>query len=189
MKKRPSKDPSVEHEPHRQDGPFEGDPTEATAARNVDRGTPSDDDRVEHSVWDEPGLSQELSGTPPPDALTWAAWLERRLAKSNAWSSWTITLASAAAAGPMAVVGTFCGTFSGSTFTWFGIIAVVVTEISLITPPVGLNVFVLRGMLPDVSTATIFRGVTPFWCADIVRLAILVALPSVSLVLPHLFFK
>ena len=77
----------------------------------------------------------------------------------------------------------------GYDLIWFGIIVVVVTEISLITPPVGLNVFVLRGMLPDVSTATIFRGVTPFWCADIVRLAILVALPSVSLVLPHLFFK
>ena len=41
---------------------------------------------------------------------------------------------------------------------WFGIIVVVVTEISLITPPVGLNVFVLRGVLPDVSLGTIFRG-------------------------------
>jgi tripartite ATP-independent transporter DctM subunit len=77
----------------------------------------------------------------------------------------------------------------GYDLIWFGIIVVVVTEISLITPPVGLNVFVLRGVLPDVSTSTVFRGVTPFWCADIVRLAILVALPSVSLVLPSLFFK
>ena len=63
-----------------------------------------------------------------------------------------------------------------------------VTEISLITPPVGLNVFVLRGMLPDVSTGTIFRGVTPFWCADIVRLALLVSIPWISLVLPRVFF-
>ena len=46
---------------------------------------------------------------------------------------------------------------------WFGIIVVVVTEISLITPPVGLNVFVLKGVLGDVSTATIFRGTIPFW--------------------------
>lgn len=52
---------------------------------------------------------------------------------------------------------------------WFGIIVVVVTEISLITPPVGLNVFVLKGVVPDVSTATIFRGVTPFWVADLFR--------------------
>jgi tripartite ATP-independent transporter DctM subunit len=69
---------------------------------------------------------------------------------------------------------------------WFGIVVVVVTEISLITPPVGLNVFVLRSVLPDVSTSTIFRGVTPFWCADIVRLALLVLIPSISLFLPLL---
>lgn len=71
---------------------------------------------------------------------------------------------------------------------WFGIIAVVVTEISLITPPVGLNVFVLSGVVKDVSTGTVFRGVTPFWCFDIVRLAILVALPSISMFLPRLFY-
>ncbi len=69
---------------------------------------------------------------------------------------------------------------------WFGIIVVVVTEISLITPPVGLNVFVLRGVLPDVSTGTIFKGVTPFWVVDIVRLLILIFVPTVSLLLPGL---
>ncbi|KIN64258.1 TRAP-type C4-dicarboxylate transport system, large permease component [Sulfitobacter noctilucicola] len=67
---------------------------------------------------------------------------------------------------------------------WFGIVVVVVTEISLITPPVGLNVFVLRGVLPDVSTGTIFKGVTPFWVADIFRLALIVAIPALSLWLP-----
>ncbi len=67
---------------------------------------------------------------------------------------------------------------------WFGIIVVVVTEISLITPPVGLNVFVLRGVLGDVSTGTIFRGVTPFWIADILRLALLVLVPWLALVIP-----
>ena len=64
---------------------------------------------------------------------------------------------------------------------WFGILVVVATEISLITPPVGMNVFVLRGVLPDVTLATIFRGVTPFWIADLLRLAILAAAPGVSL--------
>jgi len=63
---------------------------------------------------------------------------------------------------------------------WFGIVVVVVTEISLITPPVGLNVFVLRGVLPDVSTGTIFKGVTPFWVADIFRLTLIVLVPWVS---------
>ena len=69
---------------------------------------------------------------------------------------------------------------------WFGIMVVVVTEISLITPPVGLNVFVLKGVLGDVSTGTIFRGVTPFWVADIFRLALLAAIPALSLWLPQL---
>jgi tripartite ATP-independent transporter DctM subunit len=66
---------------------------------------------------------------------------------------------------------------------WFAIVVVVVTEISLITPPVGMNVFVLRSTLPDIALGTIFRGVLPFWIADIVRLALLVALPAISLAL------
>ena len=68
---------------------------------------------------------------------------------------------------------------------WFGIIVVVVTEISLITPPVGLNVFVLKGVVGDVTTGTIFRGVTPFWMVDILRLIILVAFPALVMFLPN----
>jgi tripartite ATP-independent transporter DctM subunit len=67
---------------------------------------------------------------------------------------------------------------------WFGVIVVVVTEISLITPPVGLNVFILKNVVGDVSTGTIFKGVTPFWVADIIRLALLVGIPALSLFLP-----
>lgn len=67
---------------------------------------------------------------------------------------------------------------------WFGIIVVVVTEISLITPPVGLNVFVLKGVVGNVTTGTIFRGVTPFWVVDILRLALLLGIPSLALFLP-----
>ncbi len=68
---------------------------------------------------------------------------------------------------------------------WFGIIVVVVTEISLITPPVGLNVFVLKGVVGNVSTGTIFRGVTPFWVVDIFRLVLLLFIPWLVLVLPN----
>jgi len=68
---------------------------------------------------------------------------------------------------------------------WFGIIVVVVTEISLITPPVGMNIFVLNTMLPDVSTGTIFRGVTPFWMVDMVRLTVLILFPTITLFLPQ----
>lgn len=67
---------------------------------------------------------------------------------------------------------------------WFGIIVVVVVEISLITPPVGLNVFVLKGVVGDVSTGTIFKGVTVFWMFDILRLLLLLAFPAVVLFLP-----
>lgn len=66
---------------------------------------------------------------------------------------------------------------------WFGIIVVVVTEISLISPPIGLNVFVLRSVLTDVPLRTMFIGIMPFWAADILRLALLIALPALSLML------
>lgn len=71
---------------------------------------------------------------------------------------------------------------------WFGIVVVVVTEISLITPPVGLNVFVLSGIIKDIKTATIFKGVFPFWVADMIRLAIIVFIPGVALFLPDMLY-
>ena len=69
---------------------------------------------------------------------------------------------------------------------WFGILIVVVVEIGLISPPVGMNLFVLSTLIPEVPTRTVFRGVMPFITADIVRLAILVAFPAISLYLPSL---
>ncbi len=69
---------------------------------------------------------------------------------------------------------------------WFGIIIVCVVEIGLISPPVGMNMFVLKTLLPEVPTETVFRGVMPFMWADVLRLAILVAFPPISLWLPSL---
>jgi tripartite ATP-independent transporter DctM subunit len=77
----------------------------------------------------------------------------------------------------------------GYDLVWFGIVVVVVTEISLITPPVGMNVFVLSAVLRDVKTGTIFKGVTPFWCADIVRLALIVFVAQIALFLPELLYR
>lgn len=74
----------------------------------------------------------------------------------------------------------------GFDLVWFGIIVVVLTEIGLITPPVGMNVFVLKANLPGVRVGTIFRGLVPFIAADIVRLGVLVGFPSISLVLIQL---
>ena len=67
---------------------------------------------------------------------------------------------------------------------WFGILIVCVVEIGLISPPVGMNLFVLKTLLPQVSTGTVFRGVMPFMLTDCVRLALLVAFPVISLWLP-----
>lgn len=69
----------------------------------------------------------------------------------------------------------------GFDLVWFGIIVVVVTEIALITPPVGMNVFVLKAVLPNVPVLRIFRGLAPFIAVDIVRLGLLVAFPAISL--------
>ena len=74
----------------------------------------------------------------------------------------------------------------GLDLIWFGIVVVVVIEISLITPPIGLNVFVLKSTLPEVPLTNIFRGVLPFIAADIVRITLIVAIPSISLFLPGL---
>lgn len=67
---------------------------------------------------------------------------------------------------------------------WFGIIIVRVCEIGLITPPVGLNVYIIRGVAGDVPMQTIFRGIVPFLIADICHVALLVTVPQLSLFLP-----
>ena len=68
----------------------------------------------------------------------------------------------------------------------FGILIVTIVEIGMISPPVGLNLFVLDSLLPEVPLTTIYRGVWPFVVADLVRLGILIAVPAISLFLPSL---
>ncbi len=67
---------------------------------------------------------------------------------------------------------------------WFGVLIVTVIEIGMISPPVGMNLFVINSLLPNVPLNQIFRGVWPFVVADVVRLGILVAFPVISLWLP-----
>ncbi|WP_349295100.1 TRAP transporter large permease (plasmid) [Thioclava sp. 'Guangxiensis'] len=71
----------------------------------------------------------------------------------------------------------------GIDLIWFGIFVVMVTEISYITPPVGMNAFVLRSVVPDVRLGTIFRGLGPFVAMDVVRVAILTIFPTLVLIL------
>lgn len=73
------------------------------------------------------------------------------------------------------------------TLIWFGILAVVVVEVGLITPPVGMNVFVINGMARDVPMTESFRGVLPFLISDIIRIAVLIAFPVLTLGLVRLF--
>ena len=74
----------------------------------------------------------------------------------------------------------------GGNLIWFGILVVVAVEISLITPPIGLNVHVLKTIVKDkVSLRTIFKGVTPFVIMDIIRLIILLLIPGITLFLPN----
>lgn len=67
---------------------------------------------------------------------------------------------------------------------WFGIVIVMTVELGLIHPPVGMNVFVIKSVVHDVSFATIFRGVAPFIVTDLLRLAIIIAFPMIALWLP-----
>jgi tripartite ATP-independent transporter DctM subunit len=68
---------------------------------------------------------------------------------------------------------------------WFGVVVVVVVQIGLISPPVGMNIFVVKNLIRHLSIGTVFRGVTPFFVAQVCLLAILVAFPALALYLPR----
>ncbi len=68
---------------------------------------------------------------------------------------------------------------------WFGIFVVVATELSYITPPIGLNVFVMRIVAPDIPLERVFAGVLPFVAVDLLRLVLLIALPALALIIPN----
>ncbi|WP_374665878.1 TRAP transporter large permease [Ramlibacter sp.] len=72
---------------------------------------------------------------------------------------------------------------------WFGILVVVLCQVGLIAPPIGMNLFVIKAVAPDVSLATTIQGISPFIVADVLRVALLAVFPVVTLVLPNLLFK
>ncbi len=69
---------------------------------------------------------------------------------------------------------------------WFGVLFVVVIEMALISPPVGLNVFVVKSIAPDIPLETIFRGILPFWLAMLVAIVFLLYFPEIALFLPSM---
>ncbi|MEG9883766.1 MAG: TRAP transporter large permease [Hyphomicrobiales bacterium] len=69
---------------------------------------------------------------------------------------------------------------------WFGVVVVSVVEIGLITPPVGMNLFIIRGVSPEMTMATLARGIAPFLATDAVRIILLIAMPQLVVWLPRL---
>ena len=69
---------------------------------------------------------------------------------------------------------------------WFGVLMVIVLEVGLITPPVGLNVFVLKAAAPDVPLTVIFQGIWPFLIAALLAIVLLTGYPQIALFIPSL---
>ncbi len=72
---------------------------------------------------------------------------------------------------------------------WWGIMMVLLVEIGVVTPPFGMNLFVMKGLAPDVPLTSVFRGVLPFVVADLVKVALLIAFPALALWLPSVAFN
>ena len=72
---------------------------------------------------------------------------------------------------------------------WFGIFMVIVLEMGLISPPVGINVFVVKGIAEDVPMYRIFAGILPFWLAMLVCVALIIAFPQIALILPNTMIR
>lgn len=71
---------------------------------------------------------------------------------------------------------------------WFGVLVVITLEMGLISPPVGINVFIVKSVARDTELADIFRGVLPFWCMMLLCIGILITFPQISLLLPNTMF-
>ncbi len=77
----------------------------------------------------------------------------------------------------------------GVDLVWFGVLFVMVIEMALISPPVGLNVFAVKSIAPQVPTNTIFRGILPFWFAMAIAILLVIAFPGIATYLPNTMFN
>lgn len=73
----------------------------------------------------------------------------------------------------------------GYDLIWFGVLMVIVLEMGLISPPVGINVFIVKGLVPDVPMTEIFTGILPFWVAMLICVALLVIFPDIATFIPN----
>ena len=88
---------------------------------------------------------------------------------------------------PMVMGLEFHGLGATDKSIWFGILALMVVEIGLVHPPVGMNVFIINRLAKDVPLVETFKGVMPFLASDLLRIVLLLAFPAISLVLVHTF--
>ncbi len=114
---KPSKDHSIFDEPHIRGEPYQADPSESVVDRK-NLGDRSDVERIEQSVWDEPGISSTLAGAPREDE-TYAHWFQQRRAETSWLKSWWTVLLISLAAGPWAVIGAFFSAFQGESMVAF----------------------------------------------------------------------
>ena len=77
----------------------------------------------------------------------------------------------------------------GVDMIWFGVVAVLIIQMGILSPPVGLNVFIVKGIVPDVPMYTIFRGIWPFWYAMGLLIVLLLIFPQLALFLPNTMFR
>ncbi len=77
----------------------------------------------------------------------------------------------------------------GFDLIWFGVIMVIVLEMGLISPPVGINVFVVKGLVPDVPIGEIFKGILPFWAAMGICILLLILFPQIALFIPNTMIR
>ncbi len=165
----PPDDRSVFREPHLRGGPYRSDPSEASADETLREATPSDSERVEQTVWDEPGISDTLTGGRPSDALTYARWLDKGRSETSLPKSWLITMGLALVAGPWAIVGAL---FGGGGGTVSHIIAIIVVapvieetmKIAAVLYVVERRPFLLRSAA-QIGICTLVSGLT-FACIE-----------------------
>jgi hypothetical protein len=110
---KPSSDDSVEFEPHLRNSQFAPDPSEEKAGKILSGRRPTEDDTVEHSVWDEPGLSGELSEASSAEKLRYSSWLDAKISSTSEEKTWLHTLFLVLFSGIWAVVGVFALALQG----------------------------------------------------------------------------
>lgn len=148
----PSPGPDIHHEPHLRPGELIPDSSDRRISHRLahEAQQSSYADRVDHSVWDEPSLSTNLSGEPGPDQLTYSRWLDQSEQRTSWWKSWLMVLCVALAAGPWGILGAVVqgahGRFALLTLVIFGPVTEEVSKITVALWVVEKRPFWFRSM-------------------------------------------